>query len=871
MITIATKITLDGYDSYSGADILVTAQLANINDTDKLSKKCYVLGSLQTISISTYQDKSPVRSLGNINAIDYVMGPRSIAGSMVFAVFDRHFAYNIFNDLKEYSGKTTLLTDEIPPLDITINFANEYGKKSKMVIYGLKMVSEGQVMSINDLFTENTYQFVATGLENLVPENGVYPNLSSNKSPDLTITESTTIPFSLPDNKADGNTFDYTENNNSNNNNKKDGFVYVKVNEPLTKEDNGTILVGLNNPNSVDVVLTNQYIEDDINIYTAEMFDNRDEWNIDVPQSVYNISCVDKNTYEVIDNVTNVSTKLNKTINDLKDYPIINNVTSTSIEVEPNNPYHDKVALMSNNMKIQEASINNNSIVFNELSPLEEYKIYSYNDNSTSKLSTCITLSNEDELSNSFKDFVFNNKNLWINDLSIFNFESLQSSMDLIYDIANSSFEFKDELLLYAIKYQNSLKKCFNSENDINTIIVNNALNPKFETTKEYDKLNFYYIQDKKPYYISSKYFDDSDFLLSNINNKIYNVYGVDSNKLKSLKYDSYGFSKTSKENLNKYNKQPIKYNDYNIASYKEDLNIDRELLETIILKDNNFPVYSILLSPNSYYDYKTNIISFGLDYQEYLNRDKEYYLCICNKDDVFQYTPIIKIKIPYDTKTIDLNKYESHIEKDSYYLIYIEDEDFNIISTSEILSTYPNPNELESYKLNDLKEMVKALESYLLQIYSCKDLVESIGLATLSAANISIKNFYNIARQEALNIGIDSFQKNNLDSIIFDITKKEFLDYTENIKMCNIVYENENILFNDKNLNIVVLDYYIDDTYPQKTVYSSNNYIDTKNKNSYCTLIYGIKDFSNKTGFFLKNNITKKIYYYKLTVEENK
>ena len=89
---MATYFNIDGYNSYSGCDAIVTAQLANINEDSSISKNCYVLGSLQTLSVSTHQDKVPVRCIGNINAIDYTMGQRTIAGSMVFAVFDRHFA-----------------------------------------------------------------------------------------------------------------------------------------------------------------------------------------------------------------------------------------------------------------------------------------------------------------------------------------------------------------------------------------------------------------------------------------------------------------------------------------------------------------------------------------------------------------------------------------------------------------------------------------------------------------------------------------------------------------------------------------------------------------------------------------------------------
>lgn len=178
--------TLNGYDSYSGCDIIVTARLTNITGSEKAQKeKIYTLGSIQTLSVSTHQDKKPVRVIGSANALDYTMGQRTIAGSLVFAVFDKHFATEMFEDLKEMTNKTFLLPDELPALDLTITFANEYGRTSRMAIYGLRIINEGQVMSINDLYTENTYQFVAIAMEPL--SKGTTTGNYSGKSNDLVI------------------------------------------------------------------------------------------------------------------------------------------------------------------------------------------------------------------------------------------------------------------------------------------------------------------------------------------------------------------------------------------------------------------------------------------------------------------------------------------------------------------------------------------------------------------------------------------------------------------------------------------------------------------------------------------------------------
>ena len=109
----------------------------------------------------------PVRNLGNINALDYVDGPRTIAGSLVFAVFDRHWTDKLRQQLKEKGLYTTthFVADELPPFDVTITFANEYGYASRLAIYGIRLANEGQTMSMHDMYVENTYQYVATDID----------------------------------------------------------------------------------------------------------------------------------------------------------------------------------------------------------------------------------------------------------------------------------------------------------------------------------------------------------------------------------------------------------------------------------------------------------------------------------------------------------------------------------------------------------------------------------------------------------------------------------------------------------------------------------------------------------------------------------
>ena len=149
------------YNSFSGSDIVASVDL-ELPDGTKIYQ---VIGSLATISYSTYMDKRPVRSIGNVNAKDYVFGPRTIAGSLAFTVFNKHWLHEAVEAAGLDSSVVTYMVDELPPMNITISLANEYGAESRQALYGVRICSEGQVISANDVYTENTYQFFATGID----------------------------------------------------------------------------------------------------------------------------------------------------------------------------------------------------------------------------------------------------------------------------------------------------------------------------------------------------------------------------------------------------------------------------------------------------------------------------------------------------------------------------------------------------------------------------------------------------------------------------------------------------------------------------------------------------------------------------------
>ena len=144
------------YNSFSGTDIV--AQIILPGETP------LVLGELQTISYSTHRENTPVRFLGHVNPSGFVRGPRTIAGSLIFTVFNQYAFYRLQQYKTAMNDGLYPLADMLPLFDVAITFSSEYGSISQMKIYGITIVDEGQTMSVDDLITEQTYTWMAQGI-----------------------------------------------------------------------------------------------------------------------------------------------------------------------------------------------------------------------------------------------------------------------------------------------------------------------------------------------------------------------------------------------------------------------------------------------------------------------------------------------------------------------------------------------------------------------------------------------------------------------------------------------------------------------------------------------------------------------------------
>lgn len=161
------------YKSFSGTDTLAFIIMPGCGPV--------VIGSLTTISYSMYRNKKPVINIGRTNINGVTRGSRIFAGTMIFTLINQHWLkelqqqgctwlseYGYTNENGEWlpDGSYDLKVDDLPLFDIMIVSANEYGNAVSMYIYGIDFTDEAQTISVEDLFTENTFSFVARDISN---------------------------------------------------------------------------------------------------------------------------------------------------------------------------------------------------------------------------------------------------------------------------------------------------------------------------------------------------------------------------------------------------------------------------------------------------------------------------------------------------------------------------------------------------------------------------------------------------------------------------------------------------------------------------------------------------------------------------------
>jgi len=150
--------------SYSGSDFKIWAYQAK-------QGRIINFGSLQTISTSTAASIAPVEAIGHTDPIDFTSGSKTVAGSMVFVVLDREPLHDLMQSMEgKYNPTSDALQSpsNMPLFNIVIQGGNEYLPKAgetksnifKLII-GVRLFMHGETISIDDFYTEQTYQYQA--------------------------------------------------------------------------------------------------------------------------------------------------------------------------------------------------------------------------------------------------------------------------------------------------------------------------------------------------------------------------------------------------------------------------------------------------------------------------------------------------------------------------------------------------------------------------------------------------------------------------------------------------------------------------------------------------------------------------------------
>lgn len=117
---------------------------------------------LQTITLSSNRGIYPVRALGEHWVRDYVKGTRSFAGTIIFSLLETDVFTELYQiDRRETATPYVPFVDQLPPFTIGLHAINEAGRESSMFLYGVTLTNWGMALSVDDLFVETSYNYVA--------------------------------------------------------------------------------------------------------------------------------------------------------------------------------------------------------------------------------------------------------------------------------------------------------------------------------------------------------------------------------------------------------------------------------------------------------------------------------------------------------------------------------------------------------------------------------------------------------------------------------------------------------------------------------------------------------------------------------------
>ena len=893
MIDITRLISYTNYNSFSGCDVVVSAQMAPINGSTNM--KCHVLGSLQTISYSTHQDRAPVRAIGNINAIDYVQGQRTVAGTMVFAMFHEHWMTPLLEELSEHVSNNDIWSDELPALNLTISMANEYGYKSNMVIYGVKFIEDGGVMSINDLYTENTLQYVATGIQPL-KTSGQYDHSYTLKANKLKITNEYKdnswtwsgvqtytkdwkyIPDPvLPEGKPPYNPTDVTTK------------LDIVLNQPISVDRDTVVTISpveREEDNITNIFITKPSTGE---TFKAEKNPITNVWTAIVPEGIFSVSYEDSYGNKV-QNIESFSTKSKTQSSKETNYPVISEIGSNSVKVLPNDIEHDYIAVFKvpkpeNSITEvepeEEATIlykietntsvnrsNSKEIVIEYLESDTDYCLYSFNSEVVADSSEKIyfkTFSSQKEKCNILKDYIMVNKDLLVNSQNLLNFDYdlLKYEYNNIIDAVLFTDEFenediKTEMLFYATKLQNEFNSTYNDYGVSNSVNKNKILplDNMFSIDETVQSLVVYKRNNDKSYFVARSG-AQNNYQYTGKHNTRYYIQSILTNNDKGNYVDFICYSDNQKRMLNPYRN----VNNLNKSSFVNQITYkdiyDSDLLIAIKAAENLGVYRDVLSMP--YGKFENKILTVDIDYS--LNNDDVYYLCISCPEDALEYTPIRKIPFSNKEKELTVTQYYSGILKNKYYLLWIQDKNFNNISEPFILSTYAEDKQIINYYNNKCMEYIRRIKNSFSTTSVYKYYLDLLYSELASAEELKYKDIDLFIIQTFMELFSNTLNENlmGLLTMILNCIYTHKNHFAAEAKLDkNLITFNSSISHYVNVINITA-DSITKSIYEE---YDINKYVNG------ITLLYATNQHSNAiSGFVLINNVTKKIYTSNITI----
>ena len=158
-----------------------------------------------------------------------------------------------------------------------------------------------------------------------------------------------------------------------------------------------------------------------------------------------------------------------------------------------------------------------------------------------------------------------------------------------------------------------------------------------------------------------------------------------------------------------------------------------KEFIYALVARDNYNSDKYMINGPYCYYENERLYVD--VDYSETLQKG-DYYLCIASIYEVLDHMPIRKCKFNTSVRSLILDSFKTSITKNNYYLVWIEDKNFNSMCKPSILCTYEDNSDLLNYESTCIKNYVKDRITAMKARYSYTSILDSIYLSLIFILN---------------------------------------------------------------------------------------------------------------------------------------